>query len=74
MSFKDTLNQRLLVMQDVLTTEQIIESRRYRNWELFDEMSDVEKMQCRISELEMFDYIISDISDDDYYEILKKYR
>jgi hypothetical protein len=55
---KDILNNRLLKIMEQLSTEDIFESRRSRNWEVFDKLSEIEKLKWRLEELEIFEDII----------------
>ncbi len=55
---KDILNNRLLKIMELLSTEDIFESRRSRNWEVFDKLSEIEKLKWRLEELEIFEDII----------------
>jgi len=55
---KDILNSRLLKIMEQLSTEDIFESRRSRNWEVFDKLSEIEKLKWRLEELEIFEDII----------------
>jgi hypothetical protein len=55
---KDILNNRLIKIMEQLSTEDILESRKYRNWEEFDKLSEIEKLQWRLEELEIFEDII----------------
>ena len=55
---KDILNTRLLKIMELLSTEDIFESRRSRNWEVFDKLSEIEKLKWRLEELEIFEDII----------------
>lgn len=56
---KDILNKRLASIIEHLTTEDIIEARRNRNWETFDKLSEIEKLKWRLEELEIFEDIIN---------------
>jgi hypothetical protein len=55
---KDILNNRLLKIMEQLSTEDILESRKSRNWEVFDKLSEIEKLTWRLEELEIFEDII----------------
>jgi hypothetical protein len=55
---KDILNTRLLKIMEQLSTEDILESRKSRNWEVFDKLSEIEKLKWRLEELEIFEDII----------------
>lgn len=56
---KEILNKRLEQIMEKLTTEDIIEARRNRNWETFDKLSEIEKLKWRLEELEIFEDIIN---------------
>jgi hypothetical protein len=55
---KEILNSRLEKIMKQLTTEDILESRRSRNWETFDKLSEIEKLKWRLEELEIFEDIL----------------
>ena len=55
---KKILNMNLIKISAQLTTEQLIESREFRNWEEYDKMNEQERILCRLEELEMFQDII----------------
>ncbi len=45
---------KLSIITEQLTTEQLIWARRFRDWEKFDKMTEVQKLQVRFEELEIF--------------------
>ncbi len=55
---KEILTEKLKIISFQLTTEDILESRQFRNWEEFDQLSEVEKLRHRLEELEIFQDII----------------
>jgi hypothetical protein len=55
---KEILINRLIKINEQLTTEDILESRKSRNWEKFDKLTEIEKLQQRLEELEIFEDII----------------
>ena len=56
---KEILNKRLAQIMEKLTTEDILEARKNRNWETFDKLSEIEKLKCRLEELEIFEDVIN---------------
>jgi len=65
---KDILNNKISLILEKLTTEQIIYARRNRNWEKFDRMSEVEKLLYRLEELEIYEDILNDDNEEDYFD------
>ena len=58
---KKLLHYKLRLICDQLTQKQIFWSRRFRDWEEFDLMSEEEKLITRLEELECFiDDIVPD--------------
>ena len=55
---KEILINRLRKIMEQLSTEDILEARKFRNWEEFDELSEIEKLKHRLEELEIFEDII----------------
>lgn len=53
---------KLITISQQLTIEQVIFARRFRDWEKYDKMSDVEKMLIQLEEFEIYE----DILDSDY--------
>lgn len=51
---RDQLLYKICIITDQITTEQLIFSRRNRNWEQFDKLTEVEKLLVRLEELEYF--------------------
>ncbi len=72
MSFKDTLNQKLIIISYHLTTEQLFKARENRNWEEYDKMTEVEKLQTRLEEFSIYEDLLEDLSEENYYEIIKE--
>lgn len=64
---KDLLNEKLRIISEKLTTEQILYARRNRNWQKFDRLSEVEKLLYRLEEFEIYEDILrEDENDFDY--------
>ena len=59
---KDILNYNLIKICEQLSTEQILNARRNRNWSKFDKMNDLSKLMFRLEELQIYE----DIIDPDY--------
>lgn len=72
MAYKDTLNQRLIVITYHLTTEQLFEARENRNWEYYDQLDEVQKLQHQLEEFSIYEDLLEGITDDDFYRILKE--
>ena len=72
MAFKDLLNQRLIVITYHLSSEELIDARRNRDWEYYDMLEEIEKLQHQIEEFSIYEDILSDITDDSYYDIVKE--
>jgi len=66
---KDILNYNLIKICEQLSTEQILNARRNRNWSKFDKMNDLSKLMFRLEELQIYE----DIIDPDYIPNLWKY-
>jgi hypothetical protein len=43
------------VISEQLTTEQIIYARRFRNWNKFDKLDEINKLRYRIEELKYYE-------------------
>jgi hypothetical protein len=52
---KDLLEYNIILISEQLTTEQIIFSRRNRDWESFDESTYLEKLIIRLEELQYYE-------------------
>jgi hypothetical protein len=61
MSNLDLAYWKLALITEQLTTEQILHSRRFRNWQKFDRMTEEQKLMIRFEELEIY---IDDIDPD----------
>ena len=72
MSYKDNLNRKLIVIVYHLTTEQLFEARQYRDWEAYDQLEEVEKLQHQLEELSIFEDILEDITEEDMSRIMKE--
>ena len=59
---KDILNYNLIRICGQLSTEQILNARKNRNWSKFDKMNDLSKLMFRLEELQIYE----DIIDPDY--------
>jgi len=66
---KDILNYNLIRICEQLSTEQILNARKNRNWSKFDKMNDLSKLMFRLEELQIYE----DIIDPDYIPDLWKY-
>ena len=55
---KNLLEYNIILISEQLTTEQIIFSRRNRDWESFDESSYLEKLIIRLEELQYYEDVI----------------
>jgi hypothetical protein len=55
---KDFLVYKIITISEQLTTEQIMFSRKKRNWKKFDKLSEVEKLIIRLEELQYYEDII----------------
>lgn len=66
----DILNHKIGLILEKLTTEQILYARRNRNWEKFDRLSEVQKLLCRLEELEIYEDILSEDNneEEDYFD------
>jgi hypothetical protein len=56
---KELLNQRLFKIMSQLSTEELFEARLNRNWEVFDKLSELEKLYYRLEELEIYEDILN---------------
>lgn len=72
MAFKDVLNQRLIVITYHLTTEQLLKARENRNWEAYDELDEIGKMQHQLEEFSMYEDLLEGLNEEDFYRILKQ--
>ena len=52
---KDILNYNLIKICEQLSTEQILNARRNRNWSKFDKMNDLSKLMFRLEELQIYE-------------------
>jgi hypothetical protein len=52
---RELLNYNLIVISEQLTTEQIIYARRFRNWNKFDKLDEINKLRYRIEELKYYE-------------------
>jgi hypothetical protein len=52
---KNLLEYNIILISEQLTTEQIIFSRRNRDWESFDESTYLEKLIIRLEELQYYE-------------------
>lgn len=55
---KDLLHWNLIKIASQLSTEQLFEARENRNWETFDKLDEMGKLQWMLEELEIFEDII----------------
>lgn len=74
MSYKDTLNRKMIVIVHYLTTEEILSARKHRNWEEFDKLDDVQRLQVQLDEFSIYEDVLDSITDSDFYTILKGIR
>jgi hypothetical protein len=49
---------KLRLISEQLTPEQLMHARRFRDWNKFDRMTEVQKLQVRFEELEIYQDII----------------
>lgn len=47
----DKLHERLINASERITTRMVLEARKNRNWNVFDKLSEEDKLRVRISEL-----------------------
>jgi hypothetical protein len=52
---KELFHYNLRLISEQLTTEQIIFSRRNRNWQKFDKSNEIVKLSIRLEELQYFE-------------------
>lgn len=57
---KDLLYEKLRIISEKLTIEQVMHARRNRNWQKFDKLSEVEKLLYRLEEFEIYEDILRD--------------
>ena len=57
---KDLLYEKLRIISERLSIEQVMHARRNRNWEKFDKLSEVEKLLYRLEEFEIYEDILRD--------------
>ena len=50
----EPLYYKLALITQQLTHEQIVNARKFRNWEKYDKLSEAEKLLTRLEELEMY--------------------
>ena len=55
---KDLLNFNLIKISDQLSTKQILQSRKNRNWYKFDRLDEVSKLRWRLEELQIYEDLI----------------
>jgi len=55
---KDLLNYNLIKISDQLSTKQILQSRKNRNWYKFDRLDEVSKLRWRLEELQIYEDLI----------------
>ena len=55
---KDLLHWNLIKIASQLSTEQLFEARENRNWETFDKLDEMGKLQWMLEEFEIFEDII----------------
>jgi len=72
MGFKDILNEKLIVIAYHLTTEQLLEARKNRNWEEYDKLEDIEKLQIQLEEFSIYEDILEDITEESFNRTLKE--
>jgi hypothetical protein len=63
---KQMLYEKLKIISDKLSIEQVMYARRNRNWEKFDKLSEVEKLLYRLEEFEIYEDILRDDSQNDF--------
>lgn len=56
---KEMLMSRLSKVMEKISTKDILEARENRNWEAFDKLTELEKLQCRLEEFEIFEDIFN---------------
>jgi hypothetical protein len=52
---RNLLNYYLIKICEQLTTEQIIHSRRYRDWKRYDRLKEIDKLKYRLEELQIYE-------------------
>ena len=57
---KDLLYEKLRIISERLSIEQVMYARRNRNWQKFDKLSEVEKLLYRLEEFEIYEDILRD--------------
>jgi len=55
---KDLLYEKLRIISERLSIEQVMYARRNRNWQKFDKLSEVEKLLYRLEEFEIYEDMI----------------
>lgn len=50
---------RLSKVMEKISTKDILEARENRNWETFDKLTELEKLQWRLEEFEIFEDIFN---------------
>lgn len=55
---KDLLNHNLIKISDQLSTKQILQSRKNRNWYKFDRLDELSKLRWRLEELQIYEDLI----------------
>lgn len=74
MSVIDRMNQNLAVLLYQLTPEQVFEARENRNWDLYSQLEEREKLQHRLEELDVYSHLIEDLSEEEFYNMLRNVR
>lgn len=59
---KQLLHWKLICITEQLTIEQVLHARRFRNWQKYDRLGEVEKLLTQLEEFEIYE----DIIDPDY--------
>lgn len=57
---KDLLYEKLRIISERLSIEQVMYARRNRNWQKFDKLSEAEKLLYRLEEFEIYEDILRD--------------
>ena len=72
MGFKDNLHRKLIVIVYHLTTDQIFEARANRDWENYDQLDEVEKLQHQLEEYSLFESVFEDLDEDDMDRVMRE--
>jgi len=70
MGYKDTLNQRLIAITYSLKTEQILKARENRNWDKYDKLDEVGKLQYQLEEFSIYESLLEDLTEEDVNNIM----